>query len=348
MTIKTSEIKEFLQASRYINNSRKILQVLDYILWSGNTLTKSNMHSFCVMQIESVADEPVLIDLASLDAALIDAKDEIEVNFNKDKNEISLKSGKTPIKFTTDAAVNFPAIPEQTGDHIPLTADVVGHIKYASMFTSKEDNGEKMRHVHIFNGLLFATNNFIFYAANIPESIPSFIVSDDALPIVSNLYECEYVSGERNDFYTAGNVTYIFIKTEHKSPGEFVKNMHKEWKDAPQNFILQKSELSSYIKKVMRINADQNPYITMHQNGEGIDISFSGQNAKSIDTKLWSSGNMEHDFTFNPKHTAQMIEYYPSEVINCKQIYNKLSKGIMLVFENESNGAITTIQNLMS
>lgn len=335
-TLKLSEVKEFLSASRYIQNT-KIIPVLDFILWRGNTLTKNNLLTFCTVQIESATTEPILLDEKSLQAiSIAGTSDTIEITIS---DKVHLKCGKAKISHAIESPANFTVLPsiDRNNSHI-LTQDILGILRYASLFSHKGDNPGNLAHIHIIDGMLFSTNTFIFFITKCADDVPHAIFTPEMLPILTQIKsDCEYIPGERNDFFINGNITYSFTKTEDKTPSQPV-GFHKIFSEPQQQFMIQRSEFSKFLDMALQINEDRDPMITMHQNGEGIALEFAGMNSKETETKIWCDGALAEEFTFNPELVAPLVKNYPYEVMNGKQV------GSALVFQSDE--MIIAIQKL--
>ena len=175
MILKKQDLLEFQKRTQHIKTDNR-MPIVQFILWDGITLTKTNLNFYCSHQISTSAPYPILIEEKMLYAVLNDAED-IHIELDEVGNEMVIKSGKLKMTAAIANPVDFPTFPIfQKLSPVTITKQALTSIGVAANFADKKETN--YRFVHSTENDIFSTDNFCMYFKQF-ESLPKLSVRSE-------------------------------------------------------------------------------------------------------------------------------------------------------------------------
>jgi len=223
MIISTKELKEFLKLSKPIKQNR-VLPILDYIKLEikGDVgiFTKTNLHSYCLHQVEVASKEDctILIDEGKLSALISNTIDDV-INIQQRKNGIEISDTVSKITFSKENPDMYQKFPEGDGQMTALSPEMTEAIDVAKNYVMEMEIPNQFSFVFSVprqhNTLIYGCeSNGGLYVKRFDEILPLFSLNKEAATLVGSLNGCQYYTAGNYDLFTNGTTTYGFIKND--------------------------------------------------------------------------------------------------------------------------------------
>lgn len=318
--IKSTEIREFLKRSKTIKTSN-LMPILAFVKLditnTGALLSKTNLKSYCIHQIEAEGENiSVLLD-ENLLAAIATTGDEVEIQL--DNKTIHLKNGDSLVSFQKEDATLYPIFPDQgeTNERVVIGKDVLQAIGIASKFVFEAEMETNFSFVHVKNNSVFSTDKNVIFLKNFTDNIPNLLISTECAAVISGFDNLMYFTAGNYDFYDTGKTTYGFIRSEYKSP-DFSVILSKATKGT--FFTVAKENIVKFCELATTATPSLVPVSKLDSSlKEGqIDLTFFDDSYNvSVDMSFNVSGDLKPEpFTFNPKVMLPFIKSLPYQELN--------------------------------
>jgi len=354
VTVSISELKKFLHNSKYIKD-RKVLPILSYVklqcVGERAALTKSNLNSFLITEIDAGFDEDctILIEEQSLVGCVnFSRKDEVKISI-QGKNVV-LDDGETITKcqaadIKTFPSVEFPHDPKK----YRLDAEVISSLTLAKNHTlSGGETGLRdwKYFVHIVEmnkkKCVVGANGPISYFRYFKGDLPKFSLDPDVVSIISKFPELEYYSSDRYDYFTCLDTTFAFVKAEIKLPElETVVSKFK----SDDSFVVDRKEVIRLCEAAIFMNSSAlAPEVSLKEVDGKLTLTFedvSGGRGKrqflDFENKTYSVG----EIMFQPKNMITALSSLDSDKVKISKIF-----GNMIITTDEDKNYIGSVMEL--
>ena len=301
MTLTTSELKAFAQATMHIKPNG-IMPILDYILWDGSTLTKTNLSSYAKYTISSNIDKPVLLEERVL-YALVNNTQEEEIEVIITDKEITYKTPKRKVSHMISDTVDYPKFPDNDiTEGVTLNTDVLKSLGIAANFA--DDKTTNFQYVYSTSNDIFATDNFTMYFKQFDCKIPELTLSKEACKIVSSLDAAIHTCNANIDFFTTDNIVYGFVQNHVKRATYYnaVSGIDKSG-----GYLIPLSAIKSFCNGVKALSKNAENVCTIEGNGIEILLSYNNSGEGKIDTMNLPIAVMFNPFKFEASKMLDAI-----------------------------------------
>lgn len=282
-----------------------------YYYLDKNRIVKTNIQTFCEMIIDCDIDKPALIDQQKIQSFLTATKDEdIMLTISKELKFSDSKFSTTQSLF--DPA-NFPAIPILPQlESIEIDQAFIDALSIAKNFVSVNENMPYLNYVHVNKNYVAATDGFILYFERFENSFPNLLLSRDEISLLQQHSAATIYNADNRYFFSTGNFTYSFAKTENKTPDfdHVIKHISIE---GPE-FTLDKSVIQSFCELANSYTGSSIPSCVLTNE----QIKFVDTTGEEI---VWpvSLGN-DFEFAFNSRYLLPALKALPVSELKCKMI----------------------------
>jgi DNA polymerase III sliding clamp (beta) subunit (PCNA family) len=236
-----SELKIFLSKSSHVvpAGTMGILEFVK-ITCEGDvaTLTKTNLNSFVVHQVEAkfTKNFVLLVEFDILVKAAKSSQTELKISFKEQKSE-KVPSGKVRVvtiedghlinlKSMSDDENLFPVIPSPKKDEVvDMTQEMIEAMFLSSTAALDVKGGLTLfqNYVHIVNvnkkrSYFCGFNNTIMYYKSFKSMVPSMVLEQTTCKAIKGYTSLQWYSGDKYNFFDAGKTLLGFIQTEVKAP----------------------------------------------------------------------------------------------------------------------------------
>lgn len=377
--IPVSELKGFLNKADKIKD-RSIAEITRYIklesLKDVVTLTKTNLESFVVHEIEAKAGKDFVILLeekmfanavnqSSGDEMKITYKDIKESDKPKDekkkpedgmaRNVTMQDGGFVNVTFQVPHEQYFPKIAShEQHDAYTLSPDIVEAIVLASKHTlAPKGNIQYEQYVHITNqskklSYICGYNRAILYYKIFKEELPNMVIDATACAALQPYIENGVIlyKGEKYDFYETGKTVYGFIQSYVKGPAfDTIVGM----KEAGKFFTADRTSLIAFCKLAIGFNSGTVMEPCVLSNGESDKTLLLDKVLSNVRNPVQLEIEKSKKFTvpkfqFDPGHLMTLLESVPGDQVN---LSGPTSGNIYVNSEEDADytGAIREILN---
>lgn len=307
MKLKTAELRSFKQNASFVK-TKGILPILGYLKVADGTITKTNLESFIVQDIECkgsiLLDEVIFFDFLSRTK-----EPTIEVTV-KDKR-VTISDGTMPkVSFAEEDITAFPSIPESDGESVELSNEVFCAINYAANFADHMDLPDMRGHVFMGGETIFGGNGLICYMEKFKEKLPNVPILKDHATVIGKFNSASFSESEKYIFFQTESCRYGFIKSMY--PFTDMSTVIKlDKKD--KSFILDKSDLLTFSEmcvsntkaalRIANLSVKQNKLCM-----EMVDTDYEVEVKQAVPI---GDGEMDGEFAFNPVMMATMLKNLP-------------------------------------
>lgn len=320
LKLKTADIKQFFAASKHIRSS-SILPILAYILWDGNTLTRSNLKTFTRSTIESTTPEPILLELKSLNAILSTTTSE-EITITKKGDTIILSDdGNMSVKFQIGARDVYPVMPTAPAldQWYTLGKEFADVINKAAKFVGEIDNNLQFVHVYTTDKNLFVygtdgTKMLAHLFAKGDADI-NFQLDGEGRQLFAAIKDESFyfTKADNYDFFKFGDNVHAFAQSELKT-WDITHLWDAFYNDPAEKVQFPAIELSNFCNLVQAICVL--PYSKCNINGAEVQFSDNDRGAGVNET-------LPHDlprFAFNHKMLQPCLDVIGSNYATVKKV----------------------------
>lgn len=273
------------------------------------TVTKNEINSICIGQIEYEGDETeILINEKVLFALLNVTKDEwIEVH------EKYIKSGVDKIPITFEDIMNYPNPPDITDQpSYKLTKDHIAAINIAKNYISDMDNQMQYQFVHLNEEAIYAFHSHYFYINNSFDKLPVAQLTKEECNIITSQDEIDFLDLPNHHVFFIPGYTYIFTKAEEVKIT--ISAVVSKLQLAAKEFVCSKDQISDFISLANSVSESQIATCTLSGNMLSMnDASYNRGNERVV--------NMEgeaDEFIFNSRLVAVPFKAIPYTTIKGK------------------------------
>jgi len=309
MKLQTQQLKKFKQLSTGMK-ANNLLPILSYLKFDNGTVTKNNLESFIVMDIE--CDGSLLIDERLL-MSMVDSTGSDTITATLKGDSVILNDGKTN-KVSPTATVNeYPVNASADVEYIDLPSPVLYAIKVASSFTAENAAVPYTEHVFIGKCNVAASNSFIAYIEQVAEGLPEIVLTREAAFMAGRFETLQFSQSETYHFFKADNFVMGFGKKETR-----FLDMSQFLTPVEGGVQINKSEIIKFCQMVLS-DAQGRSINGSFENGIMVatDDAYGYANETPLSVKL-------PDFTFNPAYMLQLLKSLPDEVVIFTEAKNKL------------------------
>lgn len=309
MKLQTKQLKKFKQLSTGMKQNN-ILPILSYLKFDNGTVTKNNMESFIVMDIE--CEGALLIDERLL-MSMVDSTGSDTITATLKGDSVILSDGKTKKVSPTSPVLEFPVNASADAEYIDLLTPVLYAVKVASSFTSENPAVPYTEHVFIGKGNVAASNNFTAYIEKVATGLPEIVLTREAAFMAGRFETLQFSQSESYHFFKADNFVIGFGKKETK-----FLDMSQFLTAIECGVQIGKSEIIKFCQMVL---SDAQGRAINGSFEKGIMVASDDAYGYANETPL----SVElPDFTFNPTYMLQLLKSVPDEVVTITSSKNKL------------------------
>lgn len=362
ITLKTEDLREFFKRARNIK-PHIILNVMNYIVLDTDegTLTKSNMNTWCVHQInvESKENVKMFIDekvLTPYLAAQIGEKITFKICEKKVKNA---QGDMKPVRWVeyTDGKKNgqygipideYPKFPESgaRSNSVKLGKEVVESVALASNLTLED--GTYFALVHIQNlkeyvAINASDRNCLYHKKIYQTDIPDIKVGPEACVILPMFAEWEYYSIGNYDVFDNGVTKYSFIQSVLPSPP--FERLVEGFNDK-NIFTIAKDDVHAFCDLAIK----QSPSTLVESSfvGKGTKLKFLAENDDyniSTDEEFDITTNFKIvEWAFNAKNMMSLLKTIPYQKLS----FASVDETKYYVFSEEDKNYLGMIQGFVA
>lgn len=357
ITISVSELKKFMSHSKNIR-ANGILPILSYVklecIGKNATLTKTNLHSFVVVDIEAdfKNDETILIEEQTLNSC---------VNFSKgDSIKIEVKGinvvlddGFRKLQSQFEDAKNFPAVDGMNDTKIiEFDESLIKSLSLAKNHTLPASNGmrEWKSFVHVLKigskSFVVGINGAVSYFRSFKEVLPELSLDPETVAIICKFPSLNYNSNERYDYFQYLGVTYGFIKAETGRPQ--LEGIFDKFK-SEDSLIVNRKDLVDFCDMVSSLNGSHiPPEVTLNDKGKDKlllkYIDMTGIEKASEPISVESKTFNVPEILFQPKNLLTVMKDLGTEKVKISKILGNMI--ITTEEEPEYTGSIMELAKL--
>lgn len=265
VTISTSEIKRFLSHASNIAEKRT-LPILSYVKVECNngvcTLTKTNLDSYCVVEVEAKfkKDQIILIDRTTLEASVIGDSKEVKISIEKGNVILDNGSRKPYCQVNNDP---FPAVQEMPSPTVMVDDEMVAALKLSKAHIFVPSEGVRVWQSYIFSQkvgkkhYIYGVSGAIMYFKKF-NSLPEMVLEPEIVSVLEkfdgrNGHDFEYSGSEQYHHFRLHGVTFGFRKTEmlpRESIGTVIEKL-----SSPDGFLISKSRLIETCQVILKLSS---------------------------------------------------------------------------------------------
>lgn len=273
------------------------------------TITKNEINSICVGQIEYEGDDiEILINEKVLFALLnVTKEDWIEVHGKY------LKSGVDKIPISFEPIDNYPILPEISDKpSYKLTSDHISAINIAKSYISDQDNQMQYQFVHLNNDAIYAFHLHYFYINNSFEGLPVAQLTKEECNIITSQSEIDFLDLPNHHVFFIPGYTYIFTKPEEVKIS--INAVITKLKLPANEFVCTKSEIMDFIS--LANNVSESQVATCKLSGKLLSMNDASYSRGS--ERVLNMDNNSDEFVFNSRLIAVPFKAIPYETIKGK------------------------------
>lgn len=353
VTISISELKRFLNNAKSIKDN-KIIPILSYIRLECNekasTLTKTNLNSFVVTEIEADFKKNViiLIEEQTLSGCVNYSRGK-EIKISISGKNVVLNDGFREVKcqHITDP---FPSIESNTSDDkFEFNRDILSSLSVAkshALAAADKSIREWKCFIHMLpiNGKshVVGVNGAVSYFKSFKGKLPKISIDPETVSIISNFPQVEYRSNDRYDFFSHLGTTYGFIKSETSCP-QFETVLEKF--KSENSFVINRKELVGFCEMTVNINGSSvPPEVCLRDAGKEVLMTFddiSGNQSASETLNTDNKTFMLDDIFFLPKNMLIVLKELKADKIKISKIF-----GNMIISTDEEKDYLGSVMEL--
>lgn len=316
MKLLTAELKAFKAKASMIKD-RSSIPILDFLKFDKGTVTKNNLNSFLVQEIQ--CDESFLISEKIL-MNLVDRTSAKEIEVEVSDKRIKISDGLQSFTSPTENLDYFPKNDMPEGDPVNLSGSVIEAIFVASRFILDEDDMPAKCNVFIGNGSVCGNNGFVAYFESVKEKIPNMVLSKHVATAISKFPEVDFSENKSYHFFSSGKSKFGFSKPTYPF---FDMSIISKIPEGSPAFSMNKSPFVAFNDGCISASPSKTIISSMDLNGklhlEMNDSAFAIDAAADIE----ATGKNTAKFHFNPVMMNTLLKGVPDETLTFHQSENK-------------------------